>query len=597
MVEQKQPVAFMSYVRLDDEHEEGRLTLFRERLSGEVQMQTGEQFPIFQDRNDIKWGENWKRRIEDGLDASAFLIPIITPSFFNSPACRAELTRFLERELALGRDDLVLPVYYVDCPLLNDSVQREKDELAIAVAAHQWADWREFRFEPLTAPEVGRRLAALGQQVRDAIQTRIPDGSIETVNTGQNNGKSAVEARTSELAESTEEEQGAAEVAAKTEPTTWVVDPMNRGQFLSIGEAIAVASPGDRVLVREGLYLEPIVIDKPLELIGDGERDDIIVRIDSASVLTFKASMGRVSNMTLRQAAGEAERYCVDILQGRLQLEECDISSESLAGICIRRDADPRIRRSLIHDCKRSGIVVVGGGLGTIEDNEVFANALSGLTISSGGNPNVRRNRIHGCAQNGVYCHTGGQGILEDNEIFACGYAGISVASNANPVARRNDIHSCRQNGIFVHEDGLGVFEDNDVHSTTRAGVLISTGGNPTLRLNRIYECKESGVFVREGGKGTLENNEIARNGHAGIRSSGGGPLTAFENQIHENNYEAVWLTSGGGGDFKYNDLRGNGLKGAWDIAADSVDKVTQTDNLEDELGVALGNPQPSPGG
>ncbi len=47
----------MGYVRMDDAHENGRLSQFRARLSGEVRMQTGESFEIFQDRNDIKWGK------------------------------------------------------------------------------------------------------------------------------------------------------------------------------------------------------------------------------------------------------------------------------------------------------------------------------------------------------------------------------------------------------------------------------------------------------------------------------------------------------------------------------------------------------------
>ena len=52
----KSAVAFMSYVRSDDEHENGRLTEFCKRLSGEVRMQTGEEFHIFQDRSDIASG-------------------------------------------------------------------------------------------------------------------------------------------------------------------------------------------------------------------------------------------------------------------------------------------------------------------------------------------------------------------------------------------------------------------------------------------------------------------------------------------------------------------------------------------------------------
>ncbi|PXF61383.1 MAG: hypothetical protein C4B59_03855 [Candidatus Methanogaster sp.] len=100
----------MSYVHSDDDRL-GRLTQFRKDLSAEVQRQIGEEFSIFQDREDIRWGQNWKKRIEESIDEVTFLIPIITPSFFRSPYCRDELQRFLEREKELGRNDLVLPIY------------------------------------------------------------------------------------------------------------------------------------------------------------------------------------------------------------------------------------------------------------------------------------------------------------------------------------------------------------------------------------------------------------------------------------------------------------------------------------------------------
>jgi F-box protein 11 len=125
----------MSYVRQNDQHENRRLTEFRERLSGEVHLQTGEEFPIFQDSNDIAWGEQWRQRIEESVDAATFLIPMLTPGFFRSQYCRAELERFLEREKQLGRHDLILPVYYVDCPILSDAAKREADPLATIIAA------------------------------------------------------------------------------------------------------------------------------------------------------------------------------------------------------------------------------------------------------------------------------------------------------------------------------------------------------------------------------------------------------------------------------------------------------------------------------
>ncbi len=84
------PAAFMSYVRFNDEHDDYQLSQFRERLGAEVRAQTGEDFPIFQDRNDIAWGQNWQQRIDGALDVVTLLLVIITPSFFRSPACEAE---------------------------------------------------------------------------------------------------------------------------------------------------------------------------------------------------------------------------------------------------------------------------------------------------------------------------------------------------------------------------------------------------------------------------------------------------------------------------------------------------------------------------
>ena len=159
-------MAFMSYVHFDDDYNEGQLTKFRERLAGEVRAQTGEAFDIFQDRKDIQWGQQWRERLEESLDQVTFLIPILTPSFFKSEYCRKELERFLQREKELNRNDLLLPVYYISCPLLDEEEKRQTDTLAQILAERQYADWRELRLEPFTNPQVPKILAKLASQIR-----------------------------------------------------------------------------------------------------------------------------------------------------------------------------------------------------------------------------------------------------------------------------------------------------------------------------------------------------------------------------------------------------------------------------------------------
>lgn len=176
MMEQ-QPGAFMSYTRVDDQNDGGWLTRFRESLSGTVAFYTGEPFPIFQDIEGVVPGQQGAERSAGGLQSAMFLIPIITPSFFESAHCREELCLFLQREEELGRSDLILPVYYIECPVLEDPDRRAGDELAQILFARRCSDWRDLRLLSFRAKQVRAALDELAMQVRDALK-RPPPGPL-----------------------------------------------------------------------------------------------------------------------------------------------------------------------------------------------------------------------------------------------------------------------------------------------------------------------------------------------------------------------------------------------------------------------------------
>ena len=97
---------------------------------------------------------------------------------------------------------------------------------------------------------------------------------------------------------------------------TWVVDPMYRGDFTTIGEAIAAAKAGDKIVIHPGIYDEGLVLDKPLELEGEGDVSDVVIQATGKNTVLFKAAVGQVRNLTLRQNGG-GKWFCVDIAQGR----------------------------------------------------------------------------------------------------------------------------------------------------------------------------------------------------------------------------------------------------------------------------------------
>ena len=70
-------------------------------------------------------------------------------------------------------------------------------------------------------------------------------------------------------------------------------------------------------------------------MIGDGDLGEVVIEGKGRDVALFQASMGRIANLSLRQGGGKGMWLGVDIAQGRLHLEGCDITSQSIASVGI----------------------------------------------------------------------------------------------------------------------------------------------------------------------------------------------------------------------------------------------------------------------
>lgn len=167
-------VALLSYAQLDDECEHGRLSVLRECLENAVRQRTGDKnFRIFQDKKGILWGSNWKQTIEQALQDVFVLIPIMTPLYLQSEPCKEEYEIFLKREKKLGRNDLILPIYWIDCDELDDQKRRDSNAWAKGLAEHQRADLRELRFTRLESLEALRVIDGLAVQLKQVLQTSL----------------------------------------------------------------------------------------------------------------------------------------------------------------------------------------------------------------------------------------------------------------------------------------------------------------------------------------------------------------------------------------------------------------------------------------
>jgi parallel beta-helix repeat protein len=294
-------------------------------------------------------------------------------------------------------------------------------------------------------------------------------------------------------------DDGQAEVTVSAEPAargpgppTRVVDARKRGDFTTVTAAIRAAQPGERILVRPGVYEGGLVVNKALEIRGDGPVCDIVIRAYGTQALVFEAEDqdGQVANLTLRQigGAGAREYHAVDIRAGRLELDGCDISGESSTCVAVVEGASLRLRGSTIHHGGKSGVLICDGSQATLEDNEVTGNGSSGVQVRTGARATLRRNRIRGNSESGVWVYEGGHGVLEDNDITGNGRVGVSVSARGSVTARGNRINRNTEAGVRVREGGRAVAEDNDLRDNLYGPWNIARGSEADVRRARNQE-------------------------------------------------------------------------------------------------------------
>ncbi|HXG67640.1 MAG TPA: DnaJ domain-containing protein, partial [Blastocatellia bacterium] len=137
------------------------------------------------------------------------------------------------------------------------------------------------------------------------------------------------------------------------------VSPSPEGDYTHIREAIEKARPGARICVRPGLYRESLILNKRLEIVGDGPVAEIIIEGVGSSCIQMHTDQATVSKLTLRGRAGENnESYpAVWIPGGQLVLKDCHIESESGTGVTVSgAGADPVIRNCRVHSTKGNGL-------------------------------------------------------------------------------------------------------------------------------------------------------------------------------------------------------------------------------------------------
>jgi len=405
------------------------------------------------------------------------------------------------------------------------------------------------------------------------------------------------------------------------EPRELVVDPADAAAFHEIDDAVAEAEDGDRIVVRPGTYRKPVVVDRAVAIVGDGDIGAIVLEPVGGECLGFAVSGASAEGLTIRpsRAGNDGEVWsavavhdveatvegcrlsarlgatvwvggpssCAVILgcsitdgaqnavfvteEGNAELAACRIAGNRWPCTANGPHATLRLEKCDVVDNLDGGLATIDRALLVVERTTVARNAGVGVLLGDAAPASrVEDCVVEGNLEVGVMVGGGRGGSILRNKVRDNG-VGIGVVGGASPRVEGNELDG---NGV-----GIGV---------------RGRGSDPVVVANSVAGARESGVIVDEAAAGRFQKNTVSGAGASGIWVDNAGTRPTFAgNQVSGCAQAGVLVTGGAGGAFSSNDLRGNGA-GSWKL--DRPGELVRTGNLED-TGPAAGTPDAWPGG
>jgi nitrous oxidase accessory protein len=299
--------------------------------------------------------------------------------------------------------------------------------------------------------------------------------------------------------------------------TTIVVSP--DGPVRSLAEAVRQAPAGARIVVRPGTYREaPIVIDKPLTIVGEGRplveprEESTLIRVTADHVMITGLALANVTASYVEDRA--ALRF--DHVRGCVA-EDLEVRDAPF-GIYISQSSDCRV----VHNVVR-GKGAAGRALGNaihlwssshviVADN-VVSNHRDGLYFEFVQDTTIERNTSAGNLRYGLHFMFSNGCVYRDNH-FQHNGAGVAVMYTRAVSMERNE------------------FRDN--RGPTAYGLLLKEISESRLVGNRFIGNTVA-LLVEGGGHLAVSGNWFEGNGWA-IKLMANSPQNRFEQNVFQAN-------------------------------------------------------------
>ena len=267
----------------------------------------------------------------------------------------------------------------------------------------------------------------------------------------------------------------------------------------TIEEALATARDRDRLVLGEGEWEGPFVINAAVELQGVSGKTVIQCKADAGSVISIAPGVNgaRLSGLTLRHLSFDAgeERFSLALVRGaKVDFSDCRFEQGSGHGIAVTEGGHAKVLRCRFTENGWNGIAAMGSG-SLLEAEE---------------------NILKGNFQNGIESWDGAAVILSKNTSTGNSRNGINVDNGeASATILDNVLSGNREFGLVLGSAGSGEVGSNTLEKNILGGLVVRSGaGKLIVKENRIANNEGPGLVLEQGvAEEPYVGNSISGNG------------------------------------------------------------------------------------
>ncbi|MCK4443904.1 MAG: right-handed parallel beta-helix repeat-containing protein, partial [Thermoplasmata archaeon] len=298
-------------------------------------------------------------------------------------------------------------------------------------------------------------------------------------------------------------------VTEEVSGTTFYVGGTGPGNYTTIQSAIDDAGAGNTVFVYKGKYLENVIVDKPLNLTGEGRNTTLIDGSGTGDVVYISANWVNVTGFTIANSDLGATDSGIKLWHGgNSSISNSSISANNGNGVYIVKSENNTISSNVVSLNGRYGIFQDESRNNTIVDNEIFSNNF-GIRIEQSSNCNMSRNTAR--SNDGVLLFNSDGNYIVGNS-FSNGWVGISLGNSDGNLIIKNNASSNGGNGIQLSNSNNNHIGNNTFSWNGFYGVYFDSSNDNTIVDNTISSNIIRGIHLTVSTNNRIYHNNIINN-------------------------------------------------------------------------------------